>query len=161
VNSGAGGTSELAGNGAGITSSADTGANAAVAIDNAGNVWSVGTGPLVKETTQVGAAQNTITSGGGLNTPAGVAIDGNGQVWVTDGSGALSLFSNSASVISPSGGIMDPTLLSTPGGIAVDLGGSVWIANTGNNSVTRILGVAGPVAPLTTAAANGTTGAKP
>jgi subtilisin-like proprotein convertase family protein len=161
VNSGAGGTSELAGNGAGITSSADTGANAAVAIDNAGNVWSVGTGPLVKETTQVGTAQNTITSGGGLNTPAGVAIDGNGQVWVTDGSGALSLFSNSASVISPSGGIMDPTLLSTPGGIAVDLGGSVWIANTGNNSVTRILGVAGPVAPLTTAAANGTTGAKP
>ena len=161
VNSGAGGTSELAGNGAGITSSADPGANLAVAIDNAGNVWSVGAGPLVKETSQTGIVQHSINSGGGLNTPAGVAIDGNGQVWVTDGSGALSLFSNSASVISPSGGIMDPTLLSTPGGIAVDLGGSVWIANKGNNSVTRILGGAAPAAPLATAAANGTTGAKP
>ena len=161
VNSGAGGTSELAGNGAGITSSADPGANLAVAIDNAGNVWSVGAGPLVKETSQTGIVQHSINSGGGLNTPAGVAIDGNGQVWVTDGSGALSLFSNSASVISPSGGIMDPTLLSTPGGIAVDLGGSVWIANKGNNSVTRILGGAAPAGPLATAAANNTTGAKP
>jgi streptogramin lyase len=71
------------------------------------------------------------------------------------------LFSNAASAISAAGGIMDPTLLSTPSGIAVDPGGSVWIANTGNSTVTRILGAAGPAAPLATAAANDTTGAKP
>jgi hypothetical protein len=43
----------------------------------------------------------------------------------------------------------------------VDLSGSVWVANTGNSSVTRFLGVAAPVAPLATAAAGGTTGARP
>jgi hypothetical protein len=56
---------------------------------------------------------------------------------------------------------MDPTLLSSPAGIAVDLAGSVWVANTGNSSLTRILGGAAPVAPLATAAANGTSGARP
>ncbi len=158
---GGGGTSELAGNGFGITSSADAGANVAVAIDNAGNVWSVGAGPLLEATGQTGIPQHSINSGGGLNTPAGVAIDGNGQVWVTDGNNAVSLFSNAGAAISPSGGMMDPTLLSSPAGIAVDLGGSVWIANTGNSSLTRILGGAAPAAPLATAAAGGTTGAKP
>ena len=158
---GGGGTSELAGNGYGISSSAYPGASLAVAIDNAGNVWSVGAGPLLEETSQVGSHANPISSGGGIDAPAGIAIDGNGQVWVTDGNNAVSLFSNAGSAISPAGGIMDPSVLSTPKGIAVDLGGSVWIANTGNSSVTRILGAAAPVAPLATAAAGGTTGAKP
>ncbi len=158
---GAGGTSELAGNGFGITSTADPGADGAVAIDNTGNVWSVGAGPLLEETSQTGIVQQSVNSGSGLDAPAGIAIDGNGQVWVTDGNNAVSLFSNAASAISPSGGIVDPSVLSTPAGIAVDLGGSVWIANTGNNSVTRILGGAAPVAPLATAAAGGNTGAKP
>jgi DNA-binding beta-propeller fold protein YncE len=132
-----------------------------VAIDNTGNVWSVGAGPLLEETSQTGIVQQSVNSGSGLDAPAGIAIDGNGQVWVTDGNNAVSLFSNAASAISPSGGIVDPSVLSTPAGIAVDLGGSVWIANTGNNSVTRILGGAAPVAPLATAAAGGNTGAKP
>jgi hypothetical protein len=158
---GAGGTSELAANGYGITSSADAGANTAVAIDHAGNVWSAGSGPLLKETSQVGTLQNTITTGGGLNSPAAIAIDGSGQVWVTDGNNAVSLFSNAAAAISPSGGIADPTLLSTPTGIAIDLAGSVWIANKGNNTLTRILGAAVPAAPIATSAANNTTGAKP
>jgi hypothetical protein len=161
LNSGAGGTSELAGNGAGIASSADGGANAAVAIDHAGNVWSVGAGPVLEETSQVETVQNTINSGGGLDAPAGIAIDGNGQVWVTNGNNTVSLFSNAGAPISASGGIMDSSVLATPTGIAVDLGGSVWIANAGSNSVTRILGAAAPTAPLSTAAANNTTGAKP
>jgi DNA-binding beta-propeller fold protein YncE len=105
--------------------------------------------------------QNTINSGGGLDAPAGIAIDGNGQVWVTNGNNTVSLFSNAGAPISASGGIMDSSVLATPTGIAVDLGGSVWIANAGSNSVTRILGAAAPTAPLSTAAANNTTGAKP
>jgi streptogramin lyase len=104
--------------------------------------------------------QDTITTGGGLNSPVAIAIDGSEQVWITNGNGSVSEFSNAGSALSPSGGFADSSL-STPSGIAVDLGGSVWIANKGNNSVTRILGAAAPVAPLATAAANGTTGAKP
>jgi hypothetical protein len=157
---GSGGTSELAGNGYGITSTPYTGANAALALDNAGNVWSVGAGPLLEETSQIGTVQDTITTGGGLNSPVAIAIDGSEQVWITNGNGSVSEFSNAGSALSPSGGFADSSL-STPSGIAVDLGGSVWIANKGNNSVTRILGAAAPVAPLATAAANGTTGAKP
>jgi hypothetical protein len=159
---GTGGTSELAGNGAGITSSADPGANLAVAIDSSGNVWTVGSGPtLLEETNQVGASLITIPSGtGGLNSPAGIAIDGNGQVWVTNGNNSVSLFSNAGTALSPSSGFTD-TSLSVPSGIAIDLSGSVWIANKSNHSLTRILGAAASAAPLATAAANKTTGEKP
>jgi hypothetical protein len=160
---GGGGTSELAGSGFGITTSADSGANAAVAIDNAGNVWSAGTGSsALAETSQVGSHASTIAAGtGGLDGPAEVAIDGLGQVWVSNAANSsLSLFTNAGTAVSGSGGITDPSL-STPAGIAVDLSGSVWVANTGNSSVTRFLGAAAPVAPLATAAAGGTTGARP
>jgi CSLREA domain-containing protein len=156
-----GGTSELAGNGYAISSTANPGANAAVAIDDAGNVWTIGTGtPLLEETNQVGAPLQSISSGGGLNAPAGIAIDGATQIWIANGNNSVSLFADSGSPLSPSGGFTDPSL-STPTGIAIDLGGSVWIANRGNSSVTRILGAAAPAAPLSTAAANNTTGARP
>jgi hypothetical protein len=159
---GTGGTSVLTGSGAGITSSANPGANLAVAIDSSGNVWTVGSGAtLLAETNQGGASLLTIPSGtGGLNSPAAIAIDGNGQVWVANGNNSVSLFANAGTALSPATGFTDSSL-STPSGIAVDLSGSVWIANKGNNSVTQILGAAAPVAPLATAAANKTTGEKP
>ncbi len=159
---GPGGLSELAGDGYGITSSADPGANLAVAIDSSGNVWTVGSGSaLLEETSQAGASLNTIASGtGGLNAPEAIAIDGNGQIWIVNGDNSVSLFSNAGTALSPSTGFTGATL-STPSGVAVDLSGSVWITNKGTNSVTRILGAAAPAAPLSTAAANQTTGAKP
>ena len=157
-----GGLSELAGNGYGITSSADPGANLAVAIGASGDVWTVGSGStLLEETSQTGASLTTIPSGtGGLNSPAAIAIDGDGQIWIVNGDNSVSLFSNAGTALSPSTGFTGAAL-STPSGVAVDLSGSVWIANKGTNSVTRILGAAAPAAPLATAAANKTTGAKP
>ena len=159
---GTGGLSELAGDGYGITTSADPGANLGVAIDSSGNVWTVGSGStLLEETNQAGASLATISSGtGGLNSPAAIAIDGNGQIWIVDGDNSVSLFSNAGAALSPSTGFTGAPL-STPSGIAVDLSGSVWITNKGSNSVTRILGAAAPAAPLSTAAANQTTGEKP
>jgi hypothetical protein len=160
VNS-AGGISELTGDGTAVSSSAFAGASAGVGIDNGGNLWSVGTGlDPIEETNQVGVLFSPIQPDGGLATPAGVAIDGSSQAWVTNTNGTVTLFANDGTALSPSNGFTD-TSLSTPGGIAIDLGGSVWIANEGNNSVTRILGAAAPAAPLATAAANKTTGAKP
>ena len=157
---GGGGTSELAGNGYGISSSAYSGANQAVAIDNAGNVWTVGTGSTpLEETSQIGTFQATPT-GGGLNLPVGIAIDGNGAIWITNGNNTVSEFSNGGTALSPSNGFADQSL-DTPSGIAIDLGGSVWIANKQGNTVTRILGAAAPVDPLATAAANNKTGAEP
>jgi hypothetical protein len=159
---GNGGTSELAGNGAGIGSVPDPGTNLGVALDGSGNVWTIGSGlPLLQETSQLGTILNTISSGtGGLNSPTGIAIDGNSQVWVANGVNSVSLFSNAGTALSPSSGFTDSSLLA-PNGIAVDVSGSVWITNEGSNSVTRILGAAAPAAPLATAAANKTTGEKP
>jgi hypothetical protein len=160
VNSG-GSISELTGDGAAVSPSAFAGANTGVSIDSSGNLWSIGTGlEPIEETNQVGVQLSPILPNGGLATPASVAIDGNSQIWVTNTSGTVSLFANDGTALSPSNGFAD-TSLSTPSGIAIDLGGSVWIANAGNNSVTRILGAAAPAAPLATAAANKTTGAKP
>lgn len=156
-----GGTSELAGNGYGITTSGVYGgANTGVAIDATGNVWTVGNGSTPLEATSQIGTQPLTPTGGGLDLPASIAIDGNSQVWVVNGNNSVSLFSNAGAALSPSTGFTDSSL-STPSGIAIDLSGSVWIANTGNNSVTRILGAAAPAAPLSTATANNTTGAKP
>lgn len=156
---GSGGPSELAGNGADISPSADPGEGTAMAIDSGGNIWTVGSGSL-EEVNQVGTLKQTISTGGGLDLPTAIAIDGNSQVWVTNGNNSVSEFSNSGTPLSPSAAFTD-TSLSEPTGIAIDLAGSVWVVNQSNNSVTRILGVAAPVAPLSTAAANNTTGAKP
>jgi Astacin (Peptidase family M12A)/Divergent InlB B-repeat domain len=156
-----GSLSELTGDGSALSSSAFTGGNLGVSIDGGGTLWSVGTGNMpLQETNQVGAQLSPILSSGGIGTPAGIAIDGASQVWVTNANGSVSVFADSTAPLSPPTGFTDASL-STPSGIAIDLGGSVWIANEGNNSVTRILGAAAPAAPLATAAANNTTGAKP
>lgn len=158
---GGGSLSELGGDGGAISPSAFAGANTGVAIDSGGNLWSIGTGSVpLQESNQVGNQLSPILPNGGLGTPAGIAIDGASQVWVTNINGTVSLFANNGTALSPTNGFTD-TSLSTPGGIAIDLDGSVWIANKGNNSVTRILGAAAPAAPLATAAANKTTGARP
>ncbi|HEX4039550.1 MAG TPA: Ig-like domain repeat protein [Acidobacteriaceae bacterium] len=159
---GGGGVSELAGNGAAITSSADAGGTTGAAIDAGGNVWTIGSGTyLLEDISQTGTAQHSIASGGGLDAPSGMAIDGNSQVWVSNaGNNSFSLFLSDGTAVSPSSGFTD-TSLNAPSGIAVDVGGSVWIANKGNSTLTRVLGAAAPAAPLSTAAANKTTGAKP
>jgi hypothetical protein len=157
---GNGSLGELAGNGYEVGSYTGPFGNLATAIDNAGNVWTAGTGStLLEATSQIGTQPLTPT-GGGIDLPVGIAIDGSSQVWITNGNSTVSEFSNTGTALSPPSGFGD-TSISTPSGIAIDLGGSVWIANTGNNSVTRILGAAAPAAPLSTAAANNTTGAKP
>jgi hypothetical protein len=156
-----GSLSELTGDGSPVFSSAFSGANAGVGIDSGGSLWTIGTGFLqLGETNQVGAQLSPVQLGGGFSTPAGIAIDGASQLWMTNTNGTVSLFANSGTALSPSSGFTDASL-ATPSGIAIDLGGSVWIANQGNNSVTRFLGAAAPAAPLATAAANKTTGAKP
>jgi hypothetical protein len=159
---GSGGSTGLNDNGTGLTSGADPGENIAIAIDTSGDVWTIGSGtPPLEDISPAGVLLNQVAAGtGGLDLPAAIAIDGNSQVWVANGNNSVSQFTNAGAALSPASGFTDGSLL-TPGGIAIDLAGSVWITNEGNNSVTRFLGVAAPVAPLATAVANSTTGAKP
>ncbi|HZZ38459.1 MAG TPA: Ig-like domain repeat protein [Acidobacteriaceae bacterium] len=156
-----GGLSELTAAGDPATTTPYNGGNEAVAIDATGNLWTLNSSsPLLYEANQLGTQEHSISTGGGLNAPFSLAIDGGGQVWVTNGNSTVSLFSNTGMALSPSSGFTDSSL-STPSGIAIDLGGSVWIANKGASTLTRILGAAAPAAPLSTAAKNNTTGARP
>lgn len=159
---GTGGSSELNANGSGMTSGADPGASIGIAVDNGGNIWTIGSGtPPLEETSPSALLVDQVAGGaGGLDLPAAIAIDGDSRVWIANGSNSVSLFSNTGAALSPASGFTGGSIV-TPKGIAIDLAGSVWIANKGNNSVTRILGVAAPIAPLATAVANNTTGAKP
>ena len=160
---GTGGLSARSDTGVAVNSTAYTGGKTAIALDATGNEWTLDTASsLVYETNQLGAAETTIAAGvGGLNAPEGFAVDGNSQLWIANsGNNSLSVFTNTGTAVSPSGGFTGSSL-ATPAGLAVDLAGSVWVANKTGNSVTRFLGAAAPAAPLATAAADNTTGEKP
>jgi hypothetical protein len=93
-----------------------------------------------------------------------VAVDGLGVIWVANNNGTISALTNTGAAISPSTGYTASGVASdftNFGGIAIDLSGSVWVTNSADGSVTQVLGVAAPVAPLSTSLANGTTGARP
>jgi hypothetical protein len=131
-----------------------------VAIDSAGNVWSVSQGSnSVAEFADTGTILSSGYTGGGLSAPAAVAVDGSGQVWIVNSSNSISVFNSSGTPVSPAaytgGGLSAPTA------IAIDISGNVWIANSGGNSVTEVLGAATPTVPLATGVANNTVATKP
>ena len=76
-------------------------------------------------------------------------------------SGTLSAFTNGGVAVSPAAGYTGAGL-NAPTSVVIDSSGSVWVANSGNSTVTRVLGAADPVVtPLSTAVQNATLGAKP
>jgi DNA-binding beta-propeller fold protein YncE len=78
--------------------------------------------------------------------PTAVAIDGQGAVWITNGlaAGSLSKLSILQSApLSPATGLGS---LAAPAGIAVDASGNIWTANAGDNSISKFIGIAAPVA---------------
>jgi subtilase family serine protease len=158
---GAGGTSALGDDGTPLTSGADSGQGTALAVDHDGDIWTIGNGPPVLE--EVSADGTVLFAPGSVTSilfPSAMAIDGKDRVWITSRINTVTAMNSTAAPLSPPSGFTDSSI-SDPAGIAIDLAGSVWITNKGNNSLTRILGAAGPVAPIATAVANNTTGAEP
>jgi sugar lactone lactonase YvrE len=124
-----------------------------VAIDNAGNVWSLNaTGNSLSEFTNTGTPTSTSISGGGLSAGTSLAIDGLDQVWITNSGGTISVFNSTSTPITPSAGYSAG--LSTPTSIAIDISGNVWITNSGSSSITKVLGAAAPTVPLAAGVAN-------
>jgi hypothetical protein len=134
-------------------SSAETTGGTGVAIDSAGNVWSLNAGGAsLPEYSATGAVVNIGYTGGGLTAGTSLAIDGLDQVWVTNtAGGGISVFNSGGTAITPSTGYSDG--LSSPSSIAIDISGNVWIVNNGSNSVTKVLGAAAPTIPLATGVA--------
>ena len=132
-----------------------------IAIDSAGNVWSVNaTSNSIAEFSETGTLINAGYTGGGLSTPAAVAIDGSGRVWITNLNNSVSVFNSSGQAVSSSAytgttpGSATPPL-NTPTSISIDGSGNLWIANSGNSTVTEILGAATPtIAPIASGVAN-------
>jgi streptogramin lyase len=117
-----------------------------MALDPAGNVWianeqtnpNSGNGNLDVLNSSGNAIATGITSGG-INFPIAITADTNGDVWVVDyGDSKVSLFSSSASALSPSTG-WGGTSLSFPVALAVDADHNAWVANqAGTLPVTKI-----------------------
>ena len=122
----------------------------AVAVGNNSQVAATGfttgaaVGGALGEYTTDGAAGSASPVTSGIASPAGIASDFN-NFWVanstTSGSLARFLYGN-GSPNSPLGGF---GTLNTPIGVAVDSSGSVWTANSGDNTVSKFIGIASPV----------------
>jgi hypothetical protein len=137
------------------------------AFDASGNFWLTSSEGVTKfALTAAGPTPTTSTpiTAGGISFPVGLAIDGLGQVWVANDNGTISGLTSAAAAITPTTGYTASgvaALYTNLGGIAVDLSGNLWITNSADGSVTQVIGVAAPVAPLSTSLANGTTGTQP
>ena len=158
VANGNGTVSAVSEGGTPVTPSAVSGGGKAIAIDNAGDVWSLNTSS-VAEFSNTGTVISAGYTGGGLSNPTALTIDGAGYVWVTNAS-------NTISVLGPTGAPFSTTpytsLLSAPTTVNVDGSGNLWITNSGDNSVTEVIGVAAPVTtPQTTAVKNSSVAARP
>jgi len=116
-----------------------------VAFDAAGDVWSVVTATNTANEYNSAGTQNPSSpyavAGG---APSALAIDGVGYVWIATGDTSVDELNAAGAPASPSGAYQPPGV-STPTSIVVDSSGSVWITNSGNNSVTKIIGAAAPV----------------
>jgi hypothetical protein len=139
-----------------------------LAIDHAGNVWSVnnsGTDGVytVSKFTNEGVAVSPSGgyTGGGLYFPTAIAIDGAGTVWVANFT-TISNFSSTGVALSPApyGYVTgEPGALE---GIAVDASGDVWTAAENNISLVQLIGAAAPVVvPLSAGVAGDTLGTRP
>lgn len=129
-----------------------------IAIDQRGYVWvSNYYGDSVGQLSSTGS----IVSGGytaeGLFHPQGIAVDGAGSLWVANlrsaagaASPTLAQLAGSATSspgrpLSPPGGWLADAGMLVPYSVAIDASGNLWISNSGNNTVTEVVGMATPV----------------
>ena len=123
---------------------------AAVAIGNNSQVAATGfttgssVGGAVSEFTTDGTVGTASPVTSGVTSPAGIASDFT-SFWVANSatSGSLAkLVYGSSTPASPAAGF---GTLNMPVGVAVDSSGSVWTANSGDNTVSKFIGLASPV----------------
>ena len=154
----------IAGSGSGLTGGgiAAIGSPLAEAFDASGYLWVASSAGITEfsfpNPTVVNATPNT---SGGVSSPTSLAIDGKSQIWVANSNGTISALTDAGTAISPGTGYTYSTVSSPTGSVTIDLSGNVWVTNTADNSVTKVVGAAAPIAPPSTALSNGTTGALP
>lgn len=129
-----------------------------IAVDQRGYVW---ISNFYDDSVGQLSPTGTIVSGGytadGLFHPQGIAVDGTGSVWVANvriaagaASPTLAQFAGSATsspgrALSPPGGWLADAGMLVPYAVAIDASGNLWISNSGNNTITEVIGMAPPV----------------
>ena len=123
---------------------------AGVAVDSAAHVLATGftTGTTLNgglsEFTSTGAAVSGSPATTGLTTPQGVATDGV-SVWIANGAatgGLVQYTYGSTAPMSPAAGY---GTMSAPVGVAVDASGCVWVTSSGDNTVSKFIGLSSPI----------------
>jgi len=159
VNAG-GSVSSLLTNGTSQTAAVSGGGHGA-AVDGSGNVWSIDTaGASLTSFTDNGVV-SLHASGGGLNDARALAADGGGVLWIANGNGTVSAFTTAGVPVS-STPIAASAGMGAPSSVSVDTAGSLWLADTANNAVVEVIGVAGPVTtPIVNGVINGIPATRP
>ena len=129
-----------------------------MAIDQKNYLWTVNyntnsVSQIINLSATTPSIGGSFSGGGGLDFPNGIAVDGAGNVWVTNYHGVSASLtelagSNAASpgtFLSPATGFGSDASMQEPYGVAVDASGNLWVSNTGNDSVTELIGAAVPV----------------
>ena len=102
------------------------------------------TGALGEYTTDgTAGAASPVTSG--VTSPAGIASDFV-DFWVANSTTSGSLYRYLYGNGGPNSPLTGFGSLNTPVGVAVDSSGSVWTTNSGDNTVSKFIGIAAPVA---------------
>ncbi len=131
---------------------------AGVAVDSSAHVLATGftTGTSINgglsQYTSTGAAVTGSPATSGLTTPQGVATDGV-SVWIANGSaaggttgGLVQYTYGAAAPMSPAAGFGANGVLNAPVGVAVDAAGCVWVTSSGDNTVSKFIGLSTPIA---------------
>jgi streptogramin lyase len=145
---------KVAPDGSNFTSYACCNSTTGIAIDASNNVWVANY--FSKSVSMISSAGMVVsnqgyTGGGSLDHPQGIAIDGNGNVWVTNYrapnlaelAGATS--SSPGNSLSPAGGLGADAKLQEAFALAIDASGNIWVSNLFSNTITKFVGLAGPV----------------
>jgi len=126
------------------------GANAPVglAIDASNNIWVADSNLSSISKFTSGGTQTTYT-GGGTNDPYSMNVDGAGAVWVINLGGAVSAFSNTGTVLTPSAGYAISVGTGLPFG-ALDGSGNLWVTSSTHGNIVQFVGLTTPVVtPIT------------
>ena len=154
--SGQGTVVKLSNAGAYLSSASDSALQGPVglAVDSGGHIFATGstTGASVAgavgEYTTTGAISAASPVQSGVNTPVGVAVDGT-SAWIANSTttGGLAQVKYGATTsASPSAGfLVQNATVNTPAGVAVDASGNVWVTNSGENTVSKYVGIAAAV----------------
>jgi hypothetical protein len=134
-----------------------------VSIDGAGRIFTVNNNSSLVSVINGADGSSASTTGYavGISNANDLAVDGNDTVWYancsascgTPGADNVGHFTAAGALV-PGSTALENTSFSHVSDLAIDGSGNLWISNTGGQSVTELIGLAGPITTPVSVAAN-------